>query len=157
MVLLCTIFKYGIHDTQFLRSGIHNAQYLWLLSTIHNIYVWHPWYTIFLVSTMDNICNWNPWCTIFMPGIYDTQYLCLISMIHNIHALITSPVLFILYHILSNLSLSSWLFKKRQHFSSGHGHAPKSVTTTRLCPNPGHNWTLCQIRRNRSETVTPMW
>ena len=47
------VFMSGIYDTEYFRSGIHDAQYFWLV---------YQWYTI------------------FMYGIDDTQYL-LVSLV----------------------------------------------------------------------------
>ena len=43
-------FMLGIYDTQCFRTGIHDAQYLRLVSMIHSIYVLYSRHTIFMTG-----------------------------------------------------------------------------------------------------------
>ena len=116
----------SIHDRQYL-SGSHDTQYLRR----------NPWCRLFKV--------WYPRCTIFVIGIHETQYLCLISMKLNIFFIsyVHDTQYFCPDHLwdfkYSNSHPVKFIpiqfLKKRQHWSAGHGHVPKSVSTTRICPN----------------------
>ena len=111
-----TLFMSRIHGIHFFRYGIHDAQYLWLVFMIHNIDV-----------------GWSM-IRILMSGIHDIQYLC------------PDQICDIMYCRFQNIKfIIIQLLNKRQHLSSGHGHVQKSVTKTRLWPNPWPDWTPCQI------------
>ena len=113
------ICMYGIRVILISWVGIyHPVYYFFILDTQY----------LYTVSTMHNICNLYPWYTIFVSGIHDTQYLCLVSMIHNIYAWITLVTLCIIDPTGSNLYLSNYWRNGNIGRQSRSNHVQKSVT-----------------------------
>ena len=108
----CFVRRNGLCVIHFCAILILLVSRLWytificLVSMIHNICAWYPWFTVYIyiyiykhplyiyniwyiiLSMIHQIYVWYPgpgnifvwytWYTLFMSGIYNTQYLCLI-------------------------------------------------------------------------------
>ena len=100
-------------------SGIHDTQYLCLVSTTHNTYVWYPRYTI------------------FMSDIHDKQYLCT-DHISDFMYYMSHPIKCFPYLIsVATTTLDDWS-RSRPEICDHMPRSPMSYT-------PWPDWTPCQI------------